>query len=129
MPEQPQVFKYERPETTRMRADPSKAGKTKEYFPLCKSDQIRATGSMITEGGENQLHHHTGNDGFWFVLEGRARYYTDGDAVVAELGKHEGVLIPRGFNYWFESVGEKPLELIHVVADHFKSVTVKPPKS
>jgi mannose-6-phosphate isomerase-like protein (cupin superfamily) len=55
-------------------------------------------------------------DGFWFVLRGAARFYTSNDDVLAELGPDEGILIPRDFPYWFESVGDAQLELLQVEA-------------
>lgn len=138
MADQPQVFKYERPDV-----DPtlSKIGTIKDWrrsstakgkasFRLCRSDLVRADVKVLVEGGEDELHYHPGNDGFWMVLEGRARYYGEGDVVISELGKHEGILIPRGFSYWFESVGDEPLELLHVAAlvQNIKDVTIKPGK-
>jgi mannose-6-phosphate isomerase-like protein (cupin superfamily) len=51
-------------------------------------------------------------DGVWLVIEGRVRFYTVADKLVAELGKHEGILIPRGYKYWFESVGKEPLHIL-----------------
>jgi mannose-6-phosphate isomerase-like protein (cupin superfamily) len=50
------------------------------------------------------------------VLAGRARFYTEGDALVADLGRHEGVLIPRGFKYWFEQTGDESLQILQVHA-------------
>ena len=38
------------------------------------------------------------------------------DKVLAELGKHEGIHIPRGFYYWFESCSDEVLELMQVEA-------------
>ena len=40
------------------------------------------------------------------------------DEVVGEFGRHQGVLVERGFPYWFESVGEEPLELLQVEASN-----------
>ena len=34
----------------------------------------------------------------------------------SEFGKHEGIHIPRGFYYWFESCGDETLELLQVEA-------------
>lgn len=48
------------------------------------------------------------------VLNGRARFYTEDNEIVAEAGTNEDVLIPHGFKYWFESTGEDPLEILHV---------------
>jgi mannose-6-phosphate isomerase-like protein (cupin superfamily) len=48
------------------------------------------------------------------VLEGRARFYGEGDQLIGDLGKYEGVMIPRGTPYWFESSGEVPLQILQV---------------
>jgi mannose-6-phosphate isomerase-like protein (cupin superfamily) len=42
-------------------------------------------------------------DGYWFVLAGKVRFYGPGDVLIGEYGKHEGILIPAGVEYWFES--------------------------
>lgn len=103
---EPQIFSYATPNLER----------EKEVVPLCRTDILRAHVQVVREGGENNLHAHTGNDGFWMVLAGRARFYAEGDVPLAELGRNQGIAIPRGFKYWFESAGEEPLELLHVVA-------------
>lgn len=66
--------------------------------------------------GKTNLHSHSSVDGFWMVLSGRVRFYGEDDVVLGEFGKHEGVMIPRNFKYWFESVGSEPLELLQVEA-------------
>jgi mannose-6-phosphate isomerase-like protein (cupin superfamily) len=71
---------------------------------------------VVKSGGENNLHSHTGEDAFWFVLNGRVKFYGEGDKVIADLQKGQGFLIPRGFNYWFESASDEPLEVIRVGA-------------
>ena len=85
--------------------------------PLCKSDIMLAMIQQIKEGGENNLHSHAGLDGFWFVLAGRARFYGTGDELIGEFGKHEGVFLPRGVAYWFESADpDETLQLLQVEA-------------
>ncbi len=114
MANQPQIFKYDpetTPQTTLLNPKPGKA-----RYTLCKTDLVSADVRAYVGVGENELHHHTGNDGFWMVLRGRVAFYGEGDVVVAELGKHEGILIPRGFNYWFAGIGDERLELLHVGA-------------
>lgn len=71
---------------------------------------------IVHQGGETNLHSHSNVDGFWTVLSGRARFYTSGDEIVAELGANEGVVIPRNFPYWFESVGTEDLEILQFEA-------------
>lgn len=103
-PIQAQVFKYEPPE----------ASPNKTVVQLCRSDILHGSIQVIGGGGENNLHGHTGSDGFWLVLGGRVRFYGEGDVLLADLGKYEGILIPRGFLYWFESASDEPLEILRV---------------
>lgn len=100
------VFKYERPEFTGV----------KKNIPLCKSDILKGGLQVVMKGGENNLHAHTGDDAFWFVLGGAVKFYGEGDKLLADLKKHEGIMIPRGFKYWFESASEEPLEILRVAA-------------
>lgn len=88
----------------------------KGIVPLCKSDILFGAVQVVAKGGENNLHSHAGMDGFWFVLKGKARFYGDGDVLLGELGPFEGVFLPRGVSYWFESASEELLELLQVEA-------------
>lgn len=97
-------FRYERPA----------ADKPKKIVWLGKTDRLFATMQVITKGGETNLHSHAHLDGFWYVMRGRGRFYSDETTLACELGVNEGVLIPRGTKYWFESVGEEPLELLQI---------------
>lgn len=106
MVEPAETFSYEKPET----------GEPKEIARLCETDLLKADIQVVREDGANNMHAHTGNDGFWFVLDGAARFYGDGDEVLAEPQANEGILIPRGLKYWFESIGEDDLEIVHVAA-------------
>jgi mannose-6-phosphate isomerase-like protein (cupin superfamily) len=107
MPDGMQIVRgYERPQVDRPKA----------VVRLAKSDIVDVQVQWVGDGGANNLHSHTGNDGFWLVLAGRARFHGDGDELVAELGPHEAVLVPRGTRYWFESAGEDELEILHVKA-------------
>ena len=103
---EPQRFSYQRPENDR----------AKNLTPLCHTDRLWADMQLVKEGGENKLHHHTVSDGFFMVLQGAARFYGEGDVLFAELGAQEGVVMPHGFKYWFESSGTEPLQLLHVAA-------------
>lgn len=101
-----QVFGYEAPAAS--------TGKT--HIKLTKTEYLKADVQKIGPGGETNLHSHSGNDGFWFVLSGRARFYGSETEVVTEVGPNEGVLVPHSTPYWFESAGEEPLEILHVAA-------------
>lgn len=101
---QPQTFECERPG----------ADHKKVMNPLCASDLLEADIQLVREGGANKLHYHTGQDGFFLVLDGRARFHDENDEVIAELGQREGILIPHGSEYWFEKVSDEPAEILHV---------------
>jgi mannose-6-phosphate isomerase-like protein (cupin superfamily) len=81
---------------------------------LARTDRMYAQFQVLKEGGESSLHSHGHLDGFWMVIKGKARFYGEGDKVIAELGPLEGILVPRGFQYWFESAGEEVLELLQI---------------
>jgi mannose-6-phosphate isomerase-like protein (cupin superfamily) len=100
------VFKYLTPEVD----------KAKTVVRLCRSDIMYASVHVLTHGGETNLHAHLAQDGFWMVLRGKARFYGEGNVVIAELGPNEGILVPRGFQYWFESSSSELLELLQVEA-------------
>lgn len=97
-------FRYSMPETDR----------PKKVVWLARTDRLFAAVQVVHKGGETNLHSHAHLDGFWFVLSGRGRFYSDETTVACEVGPNEGVLIPRGVKYWFENAGEEPLELMQV---------------
>jgi mannose-6-phosphate isomerase-like protein (cupin superfamily) len=99
-----QAFTYERPATD----------KPKKIIWLGKTERLFATVQVISNGGETNLHSHVHLDGFWFVMSGRGRFYSDETTIACELGPQQGVLVPRGTKYWFESVGEEPLEILQI---------------
>lgn len=106
MEREPKVFKYQSPEFDGV----------KKSMLVCNSDLMRVIVQVVKNGGENNLHSHTGEDAFWLVLKGAVKFYGKGDKVIGELKPNEGILIPRGFNYWFESASDEPLEILRVSA-------------
>ncbi|MBG9386393.1 cupin domain-containing protein [Caenimonas aquaedulcis] len=93
---------------------------------LARTDRMIANVQVLKNGGETNLHTHHHLDGFWMVLKGHARFYGEGDVVVADLKEREGVLIPRHFKYWFESVGDDVLEILQVECADFSMPAGKP---
>jgi mannose-6-phosphate isomerase-like protein (cupin superfamily) len=102
----PTIFKYVKPASDKSRV----------ATLLARTDLAFMMVQVLREGGENRLHSHRHTDGFWMVLSGRVRFYTVGDEVVAELGPGEGIVTPRHYKYWFESVGTEDLEILLVEA-------------
>lgn len=100
-----QVFKYELPSFE----------KGLGAVRLTKSDILSALVQVHKGRGEIQLHAHTAEEGFWWVVGGRVRFYGE-HGPIAELGTNEGIHIPRGFKYRFETSSDAPLELLHVAA-------------
>ena len=99
-----ETFAYERPETDR----------PKTIVWLARTDHLFADVQVVHQGGETNLHSHSHLDGFWFVLSGQARFYGEGNRLLGEPRRHEGILLPRGTPYWFESVGPEPLEILQI---------------
>lgn len=109
----PQRFSYERP---------TEIGGAKMLSQLCNGSFVRGQIQIVTEEGATNRHSHAGSDGFWFVLAGQARFYAGLDDEESwTLDEHEGILVPHGCPYWFESVGDDELEILHVVG---KSETI-----
>ena len=88
----------------------------KKTWQVCHSDLMKVQVQVVKSGGENNLHTHTGEDAFWYVVSGAVKFYGEGDKVIGEYQKGEGILVPRGFKYWFESASSDPLEILRVTA-------------
>jgi mannose-6-phosphate isomerase-like protein (cupin superfamily) len=88
----------------------------KKTWQVCNSDLMKVQVQVVKSGGENNLHTHTGEDAFWYVITGAVKFYGEGDKLIGEYQKGEGILIPRGYKYWFESAANEPLEILRVTA-------------
>jgi mannose-6-phosphate isomerase-like protein (cupin superfamily) len=110
MPEQLQFFKYSGPDAPGGRD----TDEGRRSFPMAMTDNVVSTVQIFKKGVHNRLHVHLTEDGYWFVLGGRVTFYGPGDRVIAELGKHEGLLMPAGNHYWFEGSSDEPLEILRV---------------
>ena len=106
MAQEAKVFKYQTPQFDGV----------KKTLQVCNSDLMKVQVQVVKDGGENNLHSHTGDDAFWYVMSGAVKFYGEGDQVIGEFNKGEGILIPRGFKYWFESSSSEPLEILRVTA-------------
>ena len=90
--------------------------RVKKTWQVCTSDLMKVQVQSVKSGGENNLHSHPGEDAFWVVLNGAVRFYGEGEKEIGVYKKDEGVLIPRGFKYWFESASDQPLEVLRIGA-------------
>ena len=101
-------FKYTKPTEL--------TGRGKTRVNLFKGEISYASVLIVQVDGHNNLHSHRHHEGTWFVLKGRARFYTADDEIVGEFGPYEGILIPRNFPYWFESCSGEDLEILQIEA-------------
>lgn len=106
MAQEAKEFKYQAPEFEGV----------KKSMIVCNSDLMKVMVQIVKDGGENNLHTHTGDDAFWYVINGAVKFYGEGDKLIGEYKKGEGILIPRGFKYWFESSSPEALEILRVTA-------------
>ena len=76
------------------------------------TDHMTIAMKVYAEGGENGMHTHLHEDHSFIVLQGQATFHleTEDSAVVA--GKHQGVMLPAGVHYRFESTGDENLVMI-----------------
>ena len=63
--------------------DPSEP---KTTVRCARTDLVVVAVQIVRDGGETNLHAHSNQDAVWFVLEGRAKFYGEGDVVVADVG-------------------------------------------
>jgi mannose-6-phosphate isomerase-like protein (cupin superfamily) len=102
-------FEYPGPATDDGRGEPGR-----KHFYLFKTDRAVSEIQVFEKGAKNSLHFHASEDGVWIVLGGKATFYGEGDRVMGELEPFQGLLIPAGTKYWFESTGEEPLQILRV---------------
>ncbi len=97
------VFKIKTPQITGGRS----------HTPLAKTDLISIGLNYYAPGRKNTLHTHPGEDHAFVVLDGEATFYDKSNNATV-LRKGEGIMLPDGWYYWFQSTGEKPLALLRL---------------
>ena len=89
--------------------------KGRSDFVLANTDLMTIRIKCYAQGGENALHMHPAEDHAFIVLDGAARFVGK-DGEIGVLKKNQGIMLPRGVYYRFESCGEAPLVLLRVGA-------------
>jgi mannose-6-phosphate isomerase-like protein (cupin superfamily) len=88
-------------------------GRTNQH--LAGTDLLKLRVKVYAEGGENGLHTHNDEDHSFVILQGQATFYDEaGNTNV--VNKYEGILLPRGAFYYFQSTGDENLVLLRVGA-------------
>jgi mannose-6-phosphate isomerase-like protein (cupin superfamily) len=98
------VIRYEKPATTRDR----------HIVSFGRTDSMMVFMQVLLRAGESRLHAHPNTDSFWWVVRGRAEFYTTDHELLAELESENGLLIPRDYPYYFNAVGEDHLEILQM---------------
>ena len=75
MAQEAKIFKYQTPEFEGV----------KKSMIVCNSDLMKVMVQVVKDGGENNLHSHTGDDAFWYVLNGAVKFYGEGDKLIGEF--------------------------------------------
>lgn len=100
-------------QTYRLRTQLLSKGRT--HHILAATRGLHVAIKCYASGGENEFHTHTREDHTFVVLQGQARF-SQPEAELVVLGKHEGILMPAGAYYKFESCGGEPLVMLRVGA-------------
>ncbi len=96
-----------------LRAQLLDAGNTET--PLAVGEHLWLKIKVYAKGGENKLHAHPYQDHSFIVLGGRARFHGP-RGEEKELARNDGIFLPAGSYYWFETISEEPLVLLRVGA-------------
>ena len=102
-----------KPEFFRMRAQLLEEGNTET--PLAVGEHLWLKIKVYAKGGENKLHNHSNEDHSFIVLSGRARFHGP-RGEERELGPNDGIFLPKGCFYWFQTISDDPLVLLRVGA-------------
>lgn len=102
-----------KPDFFKMHAQLLDAGNTET--PLAVGEHLWLKIKVYAKGGENQLHAHPYQDHSFIVLAGRARFHGP-RGEEKELGPNDGIFLPKGCFYWFETISEEPMVLLRVGA-------------
>jgi len=93
------------------------------YLTQGRTTDLRARTHLMTvmvkvyaEGGENAMHCHTTEDHTFIVVEGQATFRVDTEDNIKVVSQWEGVMLPKGVYYRFESTGDQNLVLIRAGA-------------
>jgi mannose-6-phosphate isomerase-like protein (cupin superfamily) len=89
-------------------------GATTEY--RARTDLLHILIKVYASGGENRMHAHTYDDHAMIVLEGEATFHLETEDNVRVLKPYEGVMLPKGVFYRFQSSGPGNLVLLRVGA-------------
>jgi mannose-6-phosphate isomerase-like protein (cupin superfamily) len=83
---------------------------------VAQTDLLRLRLKVYASGGENVMHFHPHEDHSFVVLQGEATFHIGTDDAVTVLTTYNGVMIPRGVSYWFQSSAPENLVMLRAGA-------------
>jgi mannose-6-phosphate isomerase-like protein (cupin superfamily) len=83
---------------------------------VAKTDLLRLRLKVYASGGENVLHFHPYEDHTFIVLQGEATFHIGEVDDVRVVTKYEGVMLPHGVSYWFQSSAPENLVMLRAGA-------------
>jgi mannose-6-phosphate isomerase-like protein (cupin superfamily) len=83
---------------------------------LIRGQVVNFMVQVLADGGETNLHSHSGSEEIWLVLSGQATFYTTDDEIAGVMDKNEAFYVPAGAPYWFESTSEENLVMLRIGA-------------
>src|ERR1700678_2273724 len=81
---------------------------------LAQTDELTVVIKVYASGGENRMHHHSGEDHSFVVLEGEATFRIGSEENVQVLRRYQGALIERDVDYRFENSGDVNLVMLRI---------------
>jgi mannose-6-phosphate isomerase-like protein (cupin superfamily) len=99
------------PSAFRVRAQMLSKGRTETV--LAASNLLTVRLKMYASGGENTLHAHQEEDHVFIILQGAAEFF-DGDGSLGFFTANQGVLLPKGSMYRFNSCEGEPLVMLRI---------------
>jgi mannose-6-phosphate isomerase-like protein (cupin superfamily) len=82
---------------------------------IALAPQLWVHAKVYAGGGERGLHSHPNEDHLFFVLAGSATFRTIDDEKI-DVGPYQGILIPRGVVYAFDTTSEESLVIVRIGA-------------
>ncbi len=84
--------------------------------PMAETDMMKVVVKVYAAGGENGMHMHPYEDHTFVVLQGEATFRLESDDNLRVLRRNEGIMLPRGVSYWFQSSAAENLVMLRVGA-------------
>lgn len=83
---------------------------------VAQTDLLKLRLKVYASGGENVLHRHPYEDHAFIVLQGEATFHIGVEDEVRVVTKYQGVMLPRGVSYWFQSSASENLVMLRAGA-------------